>query len=81
MIYQLPNGKTIYLSIDEYLNLTDSDIQYMVANNYGEVTINPFSGSAVDLNAKERTYDFSDYHNDDDTENDTDIDLNDLEGK
>ena len=41
MIYQLPNGKTIYLSIDEYLNLTDSDIQYMVANNYGEVTVNP----------------------------------------
>lgn len=36
MIFQLPNGKVINISIDEYLLLTDEDIQALVALNIGE---------------------------------------------
>jgi hypothetical protein len=82
MLYQLPSGKTIHLSIDEYLNLSDSDIQYMVSCNYGEVITNPMYGSAMKINTKEKeekTYDFSDYHNDDDPDEDIDINPNDIE--
>ena len=45
--YQLPNGKTIYLTIDQFLDLTDEDIQYLVATNCGEQYLNPFKDSAV----------------------------------
>ena len=36
MNYQLPNGKVIYISIDEYLAMTDEDIQYFIASDYGD---------------------------------------------
>jgi hypothetical protein len=36
MIYQLPNGKVIDISIEEYLELTDYDIQYLMSINAGE---------------------------------------------
>ena len=52
MNYQLPNGKVIYISIDEYLSMTDEDIQYFIASDYGDTVINPFSGSAVDTKSK-----------------------------
>lgn len=58
MYYQLPNGKTVYLTIEEYLDLTDADIQYMMSLDYGESILNPFKGSAVDTNEKQRLYDF-----------------------
>lgn len=35
MLYQLPNGKTVNLTIDEFLSLSDIDIQDMVAGNKG----------------------------------------------
>ena len=47
MQYQLPNGKVVYLTIEEYLNLTDHDIQYLMAINYGDYIHNPFQGSAI----------------------------------
>jgi hypothetical protein len=59
MLYQLPNGKVIHLSIDEYLDLTDLDIQYLMSIDYGDTVIDPFSGSAINGNAKEIYYDFS----------------------
>ena len=40
--YQLPNGKSIYLSVDQILRLEDSDIQYMIEMNMGYETSNPF---------------------------------------
>ena len=58
MYYQLPNGKTVYLTIEEYLDLTDADIQYMMSIDYGESILNPFKGSAVDTSEKQRLYDF-----------------------
>lgn len=79
MLYQLPNGKTIYLSIEEYLNLTDADIQYLVSCNFGETIVNPFSGSAIKSNSKEKVYDFSDYPDEDNNEEDIKVDPNNLE--
>jgi hypothetical protein len=36
MLYQLPNGKVVHLSIEEYLELTDLDIQFLMSIDYGE---------------------------------------------
>jgi hypothetical protein len=44
MLYNLPTGKTIYLTIEEYLNLTDQDIQELIALNFGDY-INPYERS------------------------------------
>ena len=77
MNYQLPNGKVIYLSIEEYLALTDDDIQHLIALDYGDVIANPFSGSAVDTKKKpEDPIEFLDM--DEDGEEFPDIDLSDL---
>ena len=32
--------------------MTDEDIQYFIASDFGETVINPFSGSAVDIKKK-----------------------------
>ena len=58
MLYQLPNGKVVHLSIEEYLDLNDEDIQYLMSLDFGEHIQNPFTGSAVDQNIKEKYYDF-----------------------
>lgn len=67
MLYQLPNGKVIYLTIEQYLELTDEDIQYLMSLNAGEFALNPFTDSAVVENTKEKYYDF-DYLTDDESD-------------
>jgi len=47
MLYQLPNGKTIYITIEEYFNLTKEEEQFLVMHGYGEVMNNPFSQSVI----------------------------------
>jgi hypothetical protein len=64
MYFQLPNGKTIYLTIEEYLDLTDADIQYLVSINCGDSILDPFKGSAVEKNSTEKYYDFDYLPND-----------------
>ena len=58
MLYQLQNGKVIYLSIEEFLDLTDEDIQYLMALNAGDYITDPFSGSAMKKNTNKKSYDF-----------------------
>jgi hypothetical protein len=58
MLYQLPNGKVVNLSVEEYLDLTDEDIQYLMSIDFGDHIINPFTGSAVENNTREKYYDF-----------------------
>jgi hypothetical protein len=69
MLYQLPNGKVVYLSIEQYLELTDQDIQYLMSIDGGDYATNPFIDSAVIQNSKEVYYDF-DYLPDDENQND-----------
>lgn len=35
MLYQLPNGKIINLTIDQFLSMTDEDINDFIASNFG----------------------------------------------
>jgi hypothetical protein len=58
LYYQLPNGKTVYLTVEEYLDLTDADIQYLVSLDYGESLLNPFHGSSVEKKGNTKVYDF-----------------------
>lgn len=54
MMYQLPNGKVIQLTVEEYLDLTDNDIQYLMSMNAGEYAHSPFTGSVI-KNRKKQT--------------------------
>lgn len=47
MLYQLRNGKTIILSVEQYLTMSDEDIEYMISINFGNSFNNPFHGSAL----------------------------------
>lgn len=79
MLYQLQNGRVINITIEQYLSMSDNDIQYMICTNAGESIHNPFTGSALDENSTEKqkkNYDFSN-HIDDDEEIKT-ISLEDL---
>ena len=68
MIYQLPNGKVIHITIEEYLEITDLDIQYLMSLDFGEHIVDPFTGSAVQSNRKEKVFDF-DFTSADEDEN------------
>jgi hypothetical protein len=70
MQYQLPNGKVIHLSIEEYLDLTDEDVQYLMSIDYGEHIRDPFTGSAVETNTRDKYYDFDFLSQDDEDLND-----------
>lgn len=70
MLYQLPNGKVVHLSIEEFLDLTDEDIQYLMSIDYGEHIMDPFTGSAVEDNTREKYYDFTSLSQEDETLND-----------
>lgn len=63
MQYQLPTGRVIYITIEQYLSMTDNDIQYLISTNAGESIHNPFTRSALDENStekhKDKEYDFS----------------------
>jgi len=36
MLYQLPNGKVIYMSVEEFLSLSDQDLHELAHSGYGE---------------------------------------------
>jgi len=80
MQYQLPNGKVVYLSIEEFLNLTDQDIQYLMAMNAGDYVHNPFQGSSISRRSipRQSTED-DDIIKDIDDDDLRDIDLNNLD--
>lgn len=42
MKYQLPNGKTIFIEFEDWLNLTDEKIQEYMAENKGFIIDDPF---------------------------------------
>ena len=53
LIYQLPSGKIISLSIEQYLDLTEDDIDYLISINFGEYAHSPWHGSAIKNKIKE----------------------------
>ncbi len=68
MLYQLPNGKVISISIEEYLELTDLDEQYLMSIDFGEHIIDPFYASAVEKKGN-KAYDFDHVSGDEELEN------------
>ena len=65
MYYQLPSGKVVKMSLEEFLELTDADVQFLMSIDYGDHIIDPFHGSAVEKTSH-KEYDFSFLSGDDD---------------
>jgi len=47
MLYQLPTGKVIEISTEQYLQMTDEDFEYLIAYNYGDNQEDPWFGSVI----------------------------------
>lgn len=47
MLYQLPNGKVIEISLDQYLDMSDADFEAIISYNLGHELENPFFGSIL----------------------------------
>ncbi len=56
MIYQLPNGRIINMSLEQYLDLSDQDIQELncLGNEYTSEVSDPFHNSALKGGTRER---------------------------
>lgn len=52
MFYQLSSGRVIEITVEQYFELTDEEIQYLIAYNYGEHQENPFFGSIISSNQR-----------------------------
>jgi hypothetical protein len=80
MLYQLPNGKVIEISTEQYFEMTDEELEYLIAYNYGEVQENPWFGSV--LNKQDKSDDIVlpeiTEISDDDKLLDLDVDYNDI---
>jgi hypothetical protein len=60
MLYQLPNGKVIEMSTEQYFEMSDEELDYLVAYNYGEVLENPWFGSILSKADNSRSEDIPD---------------------
>jgi hypothetical protein len=47
MLYQLPDGRTIEISMHEFLSLDDEGIKQLIGVNYGLEINNPRYGSSI----------------------------------
>lgn len=47
MIINLPNGKSVEVSLEAYLRMTEEDFEYLMAINWGEEWYNPFESSVL----------------------------------
>lgn len=47
MLYQLRNGKTIEISIEQYLRMSDQELDSYIGNNVGEEVNDPFALSVL----------------------------------
>lgn len=47
MLYQLPNGKVIEISTEQYIEMSDEEFEYLIAYNYGDAVEDPWFGSVL----------------------------------
>jgi hypothetical protein len=79
MIYSLPNGKVIELTIEQFLRMTDDDVQHMVARNMGEEYGDPFQDSVLsDLSDDELDVIILSELDDDELDTDITLDLTEI---
>ena len=50
MFYQLPNGKVVEMSVEQFLELTDEDFQLLMCLDAGDMVEDPFFGTAMGSN-------------------------------
>ena len=76
MIYQLPNGKIINISVEAYLRMSDEDLRYIDESNFG-ISIGDTSPFDVTEDTTENLQFVEDYIEDlpEDIEFPDDIDL------
>lgn len=77
MLVNLPNGKTVNLTIEQYLSLSDEDIQYMISVNCGSTASSPWCGSAIKKPGKIRLSDEIDDEDVNEGMDEDDLDLDD----
>lgn len=54
MIYQLKNGSTIEMSVEQYLSMSDAELEYLNTTSAGDSIDNPWFGSVLSkVNAHE----------------------------
>ena len=51
-MFQLQTGKVIYLTVEEYLSLSDEDIQALIAGNLGDYPTSYWDGSVIKKHQK-----------------------------
>lgn len=42
IVYQLPSGRVVYLTVKQFLEMTEDDIKYLDTNGFGTNANNPF---------------------------------------
>jgi len=47
MLYQLPNGKCIEISTEQFVEMSDEELEYLIAYNYGDIIENPWHSSIL----------------------------------
>lgn len=56
MLYQLPNGKTIEISIEDYLDMTDADIEKLMKADIGRSITNPWKKSVINKDEESKRF-------------------------
>lgn len=79
MIYQLKNGSSIQLSVEQYLNMTDEELEYMNVYHQGDYIDNPWHesvlGKSIPLEIEEEIIEDLTSISDDEKLNNPDIDI------
>jgi len=71
MILQLSTGRFIEISVEQYLDMTDQDFQYLnsLGSSYTKDNPNPFYGSLQDSSSNheedDNEFDYDDYYESD----------------
>ena len=76
MYYQLASGKVIQISVEEYLRLSDEELNDLHALKIGRTCNDPFSGSAIKDKSKPEHYEFMFDEDADNYEVDERVDIN-----
>lgn len=71
MLINLPNGKTVDMSFEDYMRAGPGDYQYLMSQSYGYEIEDPFFGSALRDKAKKA----EEPEDEDDDEVDEEVDL------
>lgn len=76
MLYQLKNGRTIEITVEQFLWMSDAELESLEATYYGEVVNDPFAISVLHYGPSVEEETIDDYNYNDSPEDLTDIHKN-----